>query len=773
MTILRNTKLDRNTLASDPGQGISEPRYALRSAALKLTGSTLSYHDGKQEHSFDLSELYFPATVAQPFVTRFSDYPNYVDTLLAAVDLRIERSKEGLPNGRALTRQIYIIRHLLDWLRARGIYRLRDATEDQTRELLMQLAQGGWVHALSLESRWNAVLDQLETEKIDLSNAFHFKSESRIVRIETLRQPFWRERLGWGGIAPLTAAAKARLERLASNWPITDSWTKRRVSECEAPSRYVLRNIMGWLNDLAALPVSVDRLEHRVAKSAISSSKKMAKKASSRTANLKVGDAMTLISTALKLLYETAPLLFDLYEEARSIYPELSHQKRRAWLDTSVARGRLEKAIGKPITSWACGSRSPRNPTSYALDEILGAIQGACAIILAAMNARRQGEICHRHRGVRIGDLVVLDDSLGLYQCWFYIEKTYRDRHVFYVNRTSADALRCLERLKRACAPFHSEANANPSLFECGRFIEAGPASGSHFAFSEDNGRTRSLISFLKVAYDNPATAPEIASHMFRRFYAILYYHRYEHAELRALKQHLRHLDVAMTRVYVTDPSTRPLAEQIGAALGKADYRSVSADLKVSLESDALDIQNALKEMGREKLRMAVDEIINGAPTAGGFSKIVRKLYRQMLPRVIVDGQPNVPATDQIMNLFDAHGYRVKPMQHGQCHAPDVRRNLKGACEQDGILAREHASPRLCGNCPFHFNNTSYLQNLRERLKELAADRDDYMLTPQQQTRAQFDYENLSKLIVLTERQMAINGRTITKISDGERVYQA
>lgn len=767
MSELRNTKLD------DHIPGTSTTRYTLRSPALKFIGSTLLYNDGKQEHLFDFSELYLPATSAHPFVTRLSDYPQHVDTLIAAADLRIDRSKESLPPARSLSRQLYLIRHVLDWLRARGIYRLGDATEDNTRELLAQLAKGGWADALSLEWRWTTVLDRIETEEIDLTNAFHFRHSGGTVLLETLMQPFWRKQLGWGGIAPITAAAKARLQKLAANWPVSKNWANRGVSASEAPSRYVLRNIMGWLNDLAALPASVDRLERRVTNSANSSAKKMAQKPSSRTANLQVDDAVKVISTALKLLYEIAPLLLKLYKNARIDYFFDSKNKRQEWLYTSAARERLENALDKKITNWTWSGHHPRKPTCYSVDEILAAVQGACAIVLASMNARRQREICDPHRGVRIGDHVVLDESLGLNQCWFYIEKTYRDRHLFYVNQASADALRCLDRLKSACTPFDSDITETPSLFECGRFTENGASHGSHFSFAEDSGRTRSLISFLKFTYKDSEMVPDLATHMFRRFYAILYYHRYEHAELRALKQHLRHLDIAMTRVYVTDPSTRPLAEQIATALRKRDDGSVNVALTDSLESDALDIQNAIEEMGKEKLRMAVEEIISGTPTAGGFSKIVRKLYRQMLPRVVVQGKVTEEVANQIMSLFDAHGYHVKPMQHGQCHAPAIRRNLKGACEQDGTLAQEHANPRVCGNCPFHFNNISYVQNLREQLSALASDIEDFMLSPQQQARAQFEHQNLNKLIILTERQMAFNASTITEISGGEPVSRA
>lgn len=761
MTVPPNTTISLPAAPIELGGSSEGGRYEIRSTALRLHGFMLSYEDGTESHLFDLSELYLPATTGYPMVSRISDYPAHVDTLLAAADLRIERSKDGLPSGRAITRQIYLIRHLLDWLRARGVYKLCDATENDTRQLLKQLAHGGWAHALSIETRWNSVIDQLITEGDDLANAFHFKNVSSKLSIETLRQTFWRSRLGWGGIVPVTPAVKKRLEQLGSAWPLTDGWTRRKVNASEAPSTFVLRNTIGWLNDLTALPTIVDRLRHRVAQSTIRSSKKISKRASERTQNLQLEDAITLFRAATELIYETAPLLTELYKSARTSYPDLSHRQRRSWLHESRERQQLESQLGKKITNWVWSGHHSRHLENIAVDELLAAVQGACAIVLAAMNARRQGEICDRHRGVRVGDLVVLDDSLGLYQCWFYIEKTYRDRHVFYVNKTSADALRCLEELKKVCAPFDNEVQLGSSLFECGRFVELGPTRGSNFSFSEDNGRTRSLMSFLKIVYGADGKTPEIASHMFRRFFAILYYHRYEHAELRALKQHLRHLDVAMTRVYVTDPSSRPLAEQISTALEKPKFRTVGPELKESLESDAIDIQNALAELSTEKLRMAVDEILNGTPTGGGFTKIVRKLYRRLINRTTIVSGGRDSAPGHISDLLKSHGYQVNPMQHGQCHAPDHRRNLKGACEQNGVLARERASAHVCSACPFHYNNSSYLENLREQLRELVADRENFLLSPQQQARAQFDAQNLQRVIFLAEQQMVGNSKSI------------
>jgi len=758
MLIHDSPKLD---LPSGPNDKL---RYKIKSLSLSFSGTVLTYHDGKRSSYFDFSDLYLSATAAHPLITRLSDYSDHVDTMLAATDFRIARSRDGRPTVRSLTRQFYLIRHLIDWLRPFGIYRLGDATPGHTRDLLAQLASGGWAHALSIEARWHGVIDRLE-RGCDLGAIFGIWPDGRI---DGLRDPFWRAQLAWGGRPLMPVSAKARLDELIRDKPSTERWKARNGADCRPPTTLALSNTIGWLNDLAALPASIDRLEHKVARGSNTSAKSISKKNSTRTANLLLSEAISLITKSLDMIYETAPLLIELYGEARTAFPELSDDARKAWLHNSSSKERLEKVVKRPITSWALSGHNASNSVSVAVEEVLGAVQGATTIVLGSMNARRQLEICDRDKGLRVGDLAVLDESLGLYQCLFFIEKTYRARHLFYVNRTSADALRFLERLKQVCLPSEMTLSNGSSLYNCGRFTaQYGLGAERHFAFVNKEKKSRSLGSFFKLAYGDISEAPDLTSHMFRRFFAILYMHRYEHAELRALKQHLRHLDVAMTRVYVTDPSNRPLAEQIASALEQDRYDHVKPALAAALNDEIFDIQIELEAVGKEKLRMAVEEILTGSPTAGGFSKIIRKLYRQILNHVMIEQSDAADPADRIITLLDNHRYRVIPMEHGQCHAPDLRRTLKGACEEGGVLARENASPRVCGGCAFHFNNPSYIRNLKDRLSDLEAERDDFLLSPHQQARAEFDYDNLKKIILLAEKQMIENSRAIADLSSG------
>lgn len=737
--------------------------FRIRSPKLSLQESTMLYELDGLLTPIDLSKIFLPPTVAQPGVVRLSDNPLHVCTVLAAADRRISEAKDEAPPTRAITRQVYLIRHTLDWLRERGIYHLSDAKISDIKEMMSQFAVGGWSLALSLEARWERALEDFRGDEI--KDAFHFRSTRNGTKIEGLKRPFWNERLGWGGNPPLTERAKTRIETIAKGWQFTEGWQARRNADNQPPSSLVLRNTIGWINDLAALPGTVDKLPQRVWGSTAGSTKRLAKKQSTSTRNLGVDDAIKLMTSALHLLYDVSPLLLTLLKQHRSAFPALKGESRRTWLSQSKARMRLEEVLGRKILYWNWMETTTSRDKALSVNELVSAVQGACGIVLAAMNARRQREICDARRGVRVGDLAVLDESLGLFQCNFYIEKTYRDRHRFYVNRASADALRCLEALKKVSVPA-TQNSRSPSLFSCYRIAsEGGPTVDSHFAFTHDPGRTRSLSSFFRVAFGTHSEAPEVSAHMFRRFYAILYFHQYEHAELRALRQHLRHLDVAMTRVYVTDPSSRPVAEQIKAKFNKNRFNVASEALQKSLEETASELDDALAEMSGEKLFDAVTSILKGEPTAGGFSRIVRKLYRQTQSRVVIDATGSETPAEKIVQLLEVHGYKVKPMHHGQCHAPDSRRLLKGACQKDGILARENATPSLCNACAFHFNNQSYVENLKEDLIILERERHDFMLTPLQQARASFDFENLSKVIVLTERQMSVNSTVIKALS--------
>lgn len=737
------------------GASESASRYKLISDQLAYEGSSILYLEEDKTHRIDLSELVLPPTTGCPRPLRFSEEPAYVDLALALADRRVafSRASGGVP--RAITRQLYLARHVLDWLRSRGIYRLAEATEAHTLEMAREFAAGGWTGALRIVERWHRVIDTISPD--ELAGGFHtYKKNGGVSHIETLVSSFWRERIGWGGLIPMPPEIKTRLDGMLPA-PAGDAWRTRRTLTEPAPGRNVVRNVLTLINDWACLPETVDRFRHRLAETTISVAAKFSSKVPTRTANLPAHQAIGIITAALRMQYVAAPLLLELFEVARHANLNGKAELPSAWLKQQEPAKKLGELIGKPIERWVWNGHHAKREDALSIDQVLGAVQSACAIVLTAMNARRQREVCDDRFGVRVGDLNVLDDEAGIYLSEFYIEKTYFDRHSFYINRTSADAMRCLEALKKCCLPFGATLNRGASLFSCGRRAEHGIGREVHMSFAGGRNRARSLTSFFEVALDLRDINADVTAHMFRRFYAVLYFHQYEHADLRALKQHLRHLDVAMTRVYCTDPSSRKLAESIRLTLGRDRFTVADARLHSALDLIDADIETMMDEVGKEKLHQAVEQILNGNPTGGGFSRVVGKLYRQMLPRTSFLQTETVSAASRITQQLVEHGYRVHPMQHGQCHAPETRRHLKPKCDRAGSLAREHARPDVCHSCAYHFNNEPYLQNLREDLDRLEADAHNILLPPLTQMKAEFDLRNLRQLVFQVETEMQKN----------------
>jgi hypothetical protein len=740
--------------------------YVPISKNLSCSGASIHYQDNLGNHIIDLTGLILPPTLGQPSFIRLSDEQDYINTAIAIADRKLGNAKMERPPARSLTRQLYLFRHVLDWLRARGIYRLCDATKHDIAEMMNAYAKGGWAAALKVDERWHRALDLTTSD--DFEVGFHYKTCRGVKFIETLRQPFWRERIGWGGLLPLPYSVKSRIEAMP-RFQFTAGWKERKTSDGVPVGRLVVQNTLGSLNDWCLLPPVVDRLQQRSAEQPARLSRRLSPKRTTRTANLKLEEAVRVMNQALHMLYEVAPTLIELLKSAKSAEgrdPKLSSPSN-SWLATQPVTLKLNSLLQKPITHWTTSGSYAKNDHSHTVDQVLSAIQCACAIILAAMNARRNREICDVHYGLRVDDLNVIDDGAGIYQTLFYIEKTYFGRHVFYINRTSADAIRCLEELARLSLPPNCEAGSGRSIFSCGRRNQRGIQGEAHLSFANDSGRTRSLVSFFQVALGGNAGDLSLSPHMFRRFYALLYFHQYEHADLRALKQQLRHLDVARTRVYVTDPSSRPLAEQIRASLGQSRFSVANEKLRSAIDESYVDLDAALAEVEQEKLSMAVEQILSGQGTGGGFSRIVRKLYRQMRSKLAIAQDE---ATAPITKTLSGRGYGAKPMFHGQCHAPDAKRQLKAKCERGSDLAREHASARLCQHCPYHFNNQAYLDNLRDDLKQLETDRFDLLLPPLQQARAAFDYDNLVQLIAVTEEQIQNNADQLNHFNRAREV---
>lgn len=171
----------------------------------------------------------------------------------------------------------------------------------------------------------------------------------------------------------------------------------------------------------------------------------------------------------------------------------------------------------------------------------------ACWIVIAAFSARRDEEIDDLQVGCIRGDA---ETGWWLH---VYIEKTLQRKEWIPVPSLVARAIELLQAMSRSAR----ERTGSDGLFQWLR------PDGEVVRI--DVGRhLDAFAGIVAVPPHQPQNGPAAAwhwhPHQFRRFFAILYFYRFEGASIEALAHHLRHFDLNVTRGYTTrDPEVAAL----------------------------------------------------------------------------------------------------------------------------------------------------------------------------------------------------------------------
>ncbi len=289
----------------------------------------------------------------------------------------------------------------------------------------------------------------------------------------------------------------------------------------------------------------------------------------------------------------------------------------------------------------------------------------ACWILIAAFTARRDEEIDDLSEGCLEGD-----EADG----WWlevYIEKTLQRKEKIPVPGLVASAIRLMMRISE----------------------EARGQSGSDrlFQWQTADGRLvwldvgRHLDDFaaaVDVPDHRPRGAPPVPwhwhPHQFRRFFAVLYFHRFDGARIEALSHHLRHFNLEMTRRYVTqDPEVAALWTDVEwGYMGEiarsiaAGERSVAGAMGERLKTTA----RRLVDLFRRKLQVASPERIGASMTM----------------------------------MMQRQGLVITPKPWVTCSSPRTAdAAARAACRRIGNQGREaigpdfaNAGPTVCPSCP-------------------------------------------------------------------------
>lgn len=242
----------------------------------------------------------------------------------------------------------------------------------------------------------------------------------------------------------------------------------------------------------------------------------------------------------------------------------------------------------------------------------------ACMIVIAAFSARRIEEI----ESLRDDSLKIEGDETWLY-CW--IGKTIRDIDRIPVPQSVASAVETLLWLSATAR----QNNKTRWIFD---FVDAiNPASAGRESKKAGFNVYRSLKRFSRFVGVPPLADGSLwvpKPHQFRRFFGIVYYHRYRFRHLTALSRFYRHFDPDRTRLYISEAAAGSFLrqeEEIKAKEGRGRVKSRFDKLRIEDFDEAglgfraerfLNVAKGVEDIGGwggEAIRRQLDQLVSAA----------------------------------------------------------------------------------------------------------------------------------------------------------------
>ena len=727
---------------------ITAPPYIIESKYISYNNGILVYTNKNNKRAeFNLNELWLGPSNAEPWTKRITSDIRYQNTALALCDLTIRSARDGSPDSSVIRSKLRMYRNTIDWLQMHSVYSLKDASIDDWNTLYEHYANVGWSGCLNLEER--TMLAISSTDLADLSSAFHYIRGE----ISCINQEYWRKKIGWGWQLSISRKVYDALNDLTPDIPKAKCWTMGSAELDSPPTTNMLVRYASWITSLYHLPYTVDKIATIPSCANARAARKHTKRENTRNKNLSVDVAVELLGAAYDVMENILPLVLELLNDGKKLTAIHSAKKFPSKLQTLKSKLAVESVLQVRITAW-CSSRHRRTTENeYTVVEIISIVQGAAAILIAALTARRQREICDPEIGIRREDFYPINEIYA--KCNFYIEKTLQDRDLLNITAFTGQVIKNLISLSDATNWDNIINTEEGSIF---KYYSLGaafrPRKMLHFRFvNESNVHTNSLEAFLTYAFRKSTHKPDLNPHMLRRLYGIIYLYRFDEPRLRALSKHYRHTLIASTRTYVTDPPSRDKSESIQAKMGLGN-----GILKHRRLTDDNDLTNIINDVSEQKFRETVTAILNGQPCLGGFAKIVRKLYQKLTLIGEFDNDANV---DSVISLLAKNKHFPKPFSHSQCNAPCSKINPTAKCFNDGHLCRSEASAIICNGCIYQAQFDIHLQNIAIDIASMNEKLSLGNLPPIEADRLNFSIEKTT--IILRKAQAAINAQNSGK----------
>jgi len=242
----------------------------------------------------------------------------------------------------------------------------------------------------------------------------------------------------------------------------------------------------------------------------------------------------------------------------------------------------------------------------------------ACLLVIYCFTARRQCEVESLQAGCCV-------DTPSGPVIRMYSAKVYQEHKYFPVTKLVAKAVRVLEAL--------TESVRNDEHQSLLTFPTLGGGEVNYWS----SGKINEFAEYVGVS-DNEGSPWQFSEHQFRRFFAMMFFYKFESGDLATLSWHLRHTDFEMTAKYITDKDFRRAFEEIKAERIVSFAQSVvnertealCGNIKKEL-GDFFSSFDAVSERRAEKMIGKVEEIgyiLNFVPDGACFGQTPTLLVR-------------------------------------------------------------------------------------------------------------------------------------------------
>ncbi|HAS8438332.1 TPA: site-specific integrase [Vibrio vulnificus] len=271
-----------------------------------------------------------------------------------------------------------------------------------------------------------------------------------------------------------------------------------------------------------------------------------------------------------------------------------------------------------------------------------------CVVIIFALTARRESEVF----GLQVG--CISKDLDGLLWLNSFVAKTLQKHDDFTTVSLVEKAVSILERLSEKG---RKKKNSN-SIFVFDDTFDRPPTTMKSINRIADD-----FFDFIGIERGDNGQHWKLSEHQFRRFFAIMFYYRYEKGEADALMHELAHVDWSMTVRYLTERET-------GAALRKLHQQYNKA------RSNRLVDYSLRDDLGGEGFPLLKDKLES---TVSSMPEMMRKIA--------------IETVEEYNFVFDF-------IPSGLClgNTPWLSENCN--CYRDGFVMQHDASDEMCSGCP-------------------------------------------------------------------------